>query len=118
MQQDYIFIGLLVLAAALLPIAGLGTAWLLRPHRPSRLKKTTYECGIETIGDTWVQFKVSYYIYALVFVIFDVEAIFLLPIAVALNQVSFYALLWAIVFILLLADGLAYAWRKGALDWI
>lgn len=118
MEQDYIFIGILVLAAALLPIAGLGTAAILRPKRPNPLKQTTYECGIETIGDTWVQFKVSYYIYALVFVIFDVEAIFLLPIAVALNQVSFYALLWAIVFIILLADGLVYAWRKGALDWI
>jgi NADH-quinone oxidoreductase subunit A len=118
MQSDYIFIGILVLGAALLPVAGLGTAWLLRPHKPNALKKSTYECGIETIGETWVQFKVSYYIYALVFVIFDVEAIFLLPIAVALNQVSFYGLLWAIIFIALLVDGLVYAWRKGALNWI
>ena len=118
MQREFIFIGILVLAAALLPVAGLGVAWLLRPHRPNKLKQTTYECGIETIGDTWVQFKVSYYIYALIFLIFDVEAIFLFPIAVALKQVSFYALLWAIVFILLLADGLVYAWRKGALSWI
>ena len=118
MAQEFGFVALLGLITFTIPVATLIIAFFLRPKKSNPAKQQTYESGIETIGDTWVQFKVSYYIYALIFVIFDVEAIFLLPIAVALNQVSFYALLWAIVFIVLLADGLVYAWRKGALDWI
>jgi NADH-quinone oxidoreductase subunit A len=72
---------------------------------------------MQTIGETWVRFKVQYYIYALIFVVFDIEAIFLFPFAVALNQLPLYALVWVIIFILLLFDGLLYAWRKGALHW-
>jgi len=60
MQNEYIFIGILALCAVLLPVGGLGMAWMMRPHKPNPVKSSTYECGIETIGDTWVQFKVSY----------------------------------------------------------
>ena len=81
------------------------------------IEKWLPDAGIETIGDTWVQFKAQYYIYAIVFVVFDIEAIFLLPFAVALRQLPLYALIWAIIFILLLLDGLLYGWRKGALHW-
>ncbi|HHJ06194.1 MAG TPA: NADH-quinone oxidoreductase subunit A [Anaerolineae bacterium] len=118
MQNEFLFVGVLLLVALLLPAGGLGLAWLLRPHKPNDLKKTTYECGIETIGETWVQFKVSYYIYALIFVVFDVEAVFLFPWAVAYNQLPLYALLEVIIFIAILVFALAYAWRKGALKWI
>jgi NADH-quinone oxidoreductase subunit A len=69
------------------------------------------------VGDTWVQFKVQYYIFALVFVVFDVETIFLFPFAVAYGQVSLFAVLEVVFFILILAGGLFYAWRKGALEW-
>ncbi|MBE7551082.1 MAG: NADH-quinone oxidoreductase subunit A [Anaerolineales bacterium] len=92
-------------------------AWALRPKKPNPAKQETYESGIETIGDTWVQFKAQYYIYAIIFVVFDVEAVFLFPFAVALNQLPLYTLIWATVFIVLLFDGLLYAWRKGAMQW-
>jgi NADH:ubiquinone oxidoreductase subunit 3 (subunit A) len=117
MLQDFEFVGVLGIITVTIPIAALLLAWALRPKKTNPLKKETYESGILTIGDTWVQFKAQYYIYAIVFVIFDVEAIFLLPFAVALNQLPLYALVWAIVFIVLLFDGLLYAWRKGALHW-
>ena len=91
--------------------------WLLGPKKPNPLKQATYECGIETVGDTWIQFKVQYYIYALVFVIFDVEAVFLFPIAAAYDQLAWFGVGAAALFIILLADGLVYAWGKGALEW-
>ena len=90
---------------------------ILGPKKSNSVKNSTYECGIETVGDTWVQFKVQYYIFALVFVIFDVETVFLFPFAVAYGQVSFFAVLEVVFFILILAGGLYYAWRKGALEW-
>jgi len=117
MLQDFEFIGILGLITISIPILSLTIAWLLRPKKPNPLKSQTYESGIETIGDTWVQFKVQYYIYAIIFVVFDIEAIFLLPFAVALNQLPLYTLVWVIVFMVLLFDGLLYAWRKGALHW-
>jgi NADH-quinone oxidoreductase subunit A len=115
--SEFTFVGILILVAALLPIAGLGLAWLIRPKKPNPVKQSTYECGIETIGDAWVQFRAQYYIYALVFVVFDIEAVFLLPWAVAYNQLSLFALVEAVIFILILVLALAYAWRKGALRW-
>lgn len=118
MQNPYIFVGILVLSALLLPVVGLGVAWFLRPHKPNPFKQATYECGIEPIGDAWVQFKVSYYIYALIFLVFDVEAVFLFPWAVAYNFLPLYALLEVIIFVLILFFALVYAWRKGALKWI
>lgn len=117
MLQDFEFIGVLGFITLTIPIVTLIIAWLLRPKKPNPAKKQTYESGVETIGDTWVQFKVQYYIYALIFVVFDVEAVFLLPVAVALRQLPLYALIWIVVFIALLADALLYAWRKGALHW-
>jgi NADH-quinone oxidoreductase subunit A len=117
MLSEFTFVGILLVAAMLLPAAGLGLSWLIRPKKPNPIKKSTYECGIETIGDTWVQFKAQYYIYALVFVVFDIEAIFLLPWAVAYDKLELYALVEAVVFIVILALALVYAWRKGALRW-
>jgi NADH-quinone oxidoreductase subunit A len=117
MLENFEFIGILGLITISIPILSLTVAWALRPKKPNPLKSQTYESGIQTIGDTWVQFKAQYYIYAIIFVVFDLEAVFLLPFAVALNQLPLYALIWAIIFILLLFDGLLYAWRKGALRW-
>ncbi len=117
MLQEFEFIGMLGAITLTIPIVTLLIAWLLRPQKPNPAKQETYESGIQPIGDAWVQFKAQYYIYAIVFVVFDVEAIFLFPIAVALRQLPLFGLVWLIVFILLLVDGLLYGWRKGALHW-
>ena len=117
MLKDFEFIGVLGFITLTIPIVTLLIAWALRPKKPNPAKQETYESGIETIGDTWVQFKAQYYIYAIAFVVFDVEAIFLFPFAVALRQLPLFSIIWATVFIVLLFDGLLYAWRKGALHW-
>jgi NADH:ubiquinone oxidoreductase subunit 3 (subunit A) len=117
MLQEFEFIAVLGVITLTIPIVTLLIARFLRPKKPNAIKRQTYESGMEAIGDAWVQFKAQYYIYAIVFVVFDVEAIFLFPFAVALRQLPMYALVWAIVFIILLVDGLLYGWRKGALHW-
>lgn len=117
MLNNWLFVGLLVIVAAGLPAAVLVIARLLAPRKPSIPKLETYECGMETVGDTWVQFKVQYYVYALVFLIFDVEIIFLYPWAVAFDKLPLLGVIAGVLFIFLLADGLIYAWRKGALEW-
>ncbi len=117
MVQEFEFVGMLGFITFTIPIVTLIIAWLLRPKKSNPAKQETYESGIKTIGETWVQFKAQYYIYAIIFVVFDVEAIFLLPFAVVIRQLPFYAIMWATIFIILLMDGLLYAWRKGALHW-
>ncbi len=118
MLNDWMFIGLFLIVAAALPGAAIWIAGVLGPHKPNRLKDETYECGVETVGETWIQFKAQYYIFGLVFLIFDVETVFLYPWAVAIKQVPLFAVLEGILFILILAGGLVYAWRKGALEWV
>ena len=117
MLSDYSFIGLFVVVALIFPFVALGLAYLLRPKKPNPVKTDTYECGLQTIGDTWVQFRAQYYIYALVFVVFDIEAAFLFPWAVAYHKVGLWALFEALVFLAILTVGLVYTWRKGALQW-
>jgi len=116
--QSYGVIGVFAIVAILFPLVALAIAWLVRPKKPNPLKKSTYECGMETFGDTWVQFRVQYYLYALVFVLFDIETVFLLPWAVVYNQLGLFALVEMLLFIALLVVGLVYAWRKGALEWL
>jgi NADH:ubiquinone oxidoreductase subunit 3 (subunit A) len=115
--SQYAFVGILALICFALPIIGLLMAWLLRPKKPNPAKNATYECGMETIGDTWVQFKAQYYLYALIFVVFDVEAIFVFPWAVAYDQLKLYAFVEMVLFVAILLGGLGYAWRKKALEW-
>lgn len=117
MQSQYLFVAIFVLIALAVPIIGLVVAWALRPKKPNPIKNATYECGLETIGETWVQFKAQYYLYALVFVVFDVEAAFIFPWAVAYHKLGLYALIEMVLFVLILLGGLLYAWRKGALEW-
>lgn len=117
MLSDYAFLGLLLIAAVLFPLAAMFMAFLIRPKKPGPIKKSTYECGLETIGETWVRFRVQYYIYALVFVIFDIETVFLYPWAVAYNQLGLFALVEMFIFLGILVGGLLYAWRKGVLEW-
>ena len=115
--NEWAFVGLFLAIAGILPGAPILLGWLLGPRKPNPVKTDTYECGIETIGDTWVQFKVQYYIFALVFVIFDVEMLFLLPWAVAYNRLDMFAFVAMTIFILLLTIDLFILWRKGALEW-
>jgi len=118
MLGDWMYIGLFFLIAPFLPAVAIAMAGILGPKKPNKIKSTTYECGIETVGETWVQFKAQYYVFALIFLIFDVETVFLYPWAVAFNQISLFGVLEAILFVAILAAGLVYAWRKGALEWI
>lgn len=115
--NEWIFIGLFFLLAGVFPAAPIIIAQILRPRKPNKVKLETYECGIETKGDAWVQFKVQYYLYALVFLVFDVEMVFLFPWAVASNGLPLFALLQILIFVGLLGLGLVYDWRKGALEW-
>ncbi len=118
MQTDWVFIGIFLLIGLLFPAVPLILSYFLGPKKPNAMKYETYECGIETVGETWVQFKVQYYIFALVFVVFDVETVFLFPWAVAFKVMPFFMVLEGVLFIVLLAGGLLYAWRKGALQWV
>ncbi len=118
MFSDWQFIAIFVVLSPIFPLLPVAVNRLLGPQRPNPIKQETYECGIETVGDTWVQFKVQYYIYALVFVVFDIEAVFLFPIASAYNQLGLFAVLEVVLFVVLLATGLAYAWSRGVLEWV
>jgi NAD(P)H-quinone oxidoreductase subunit 3 len=109
-------LGFLIICG-LVPVLALVTSNLLRPHRQGVERRTTYESGMEPLGGAWIQFNIRYYMFALVFVIFDVETVFLYPWAVAFNQLGLLAFLEALVFIAILVIALVYAWRKGALEW-
>ena len=117
MQSDWLYIGLFLVIGALVPTAAIVTSSILSPKKPNHIKQSTYECGMETVGENWVQFKAQYYVFALVFLVFDVETVFLFPWAVALGKLALYAVIEGIVFILILIAGLVFAWRKGMLEW-
>lgn len=118
MLNDWIFIGIFLLLAPVFPALALLIPRLIAPRKPNPLKTETYECGIETYGETWVQFKAQYYIFALVFLIFDIEVVFLYPWAVAFDQLPMFAVLEGVLFIMILLAGLFYIWRKGVLEWV
>src|SRR5574342_13656 len=117
MQNEWLYIGLFLIVGVALPAAALVMAWLISPKKPNPIKQSTYECGMETVGEAWVQFKAQYYIFALVFLVFDVETVFLFPWAVKLGALGLFAVIEGIVFILILVAGLVYTWRKGMLEW-
>jgi NADH-quinone oxidoreductase subunit A len=93
-------------------------ARLIRPAHPYKAKNQSYESAEKPIGDAWVQFNNRFYIFALMFVVFDVEAVFLFPWAVAFGQLGLYALIEMVIFIAVLLFGLLYAWKKGVLKWV
>ncbi|GAB1422648.1 NADH-quinone oxidoreductase subunit A [Anaerolineales bacterium] len=115
--NNWAFVGVFVAIAWVLPLLPIVVAALLNPKKPNVLKSQTYECGVETVGDTWVQFKIQYYLYGLIFLVFDVEMVFLFPWAVAYKQLSWFGFFAGFLFIFLLTDALIYAWRKGVLEW-
>ena len=117
MLENYGFILILSVLAFILPTVAILLGWILGPRRPDPVKSATYESGVETIGDTWVQFRAQYYLIGLIFLIFDVEVIFLFPIALAYDRLSLFGVISTIVFVVILLLGLFLEWRKGALEW-
>ncbi len=92
--------------------------WLIRPSRFSEEKLTTYECGENPQGSAWIQFNIRFYVFALIFVVFDVETVFLLPWAVVYKEIGPLAFAEGLVFISILVVALVYVWRKGDLEWV
>mgnify|MGYP003970696909 CR=1 FL=1 len=115
--MNYIFILLFFLVGLLLVGSGLLVSRLMAPQNPSETKASPYECGEDTIGETWIRFGANYYIFALLFLLFSVEAAFLLPWAYVFKQVGVVALIEGGIFIFILFLGLVYAWKKGVLEW-
>ena len=111
-----VVLAVLVAGAGLVAVA-FGAARLIAPHHPITSKLTTYECGIDPVGEGWSQSQVRYYIYGFLFVIFDVESVFLFPWARVFVSLGYTAVVEMAIFILILAVGLLYAWRKGVLEW-
>lgn len=119
--DPYLFIVIFAGVALVFPLGPLALAWLwhkcFQPGKPGADKNATYECGIESTGDAHVQFRSQYYVYAIIFLIFDVEAVFLVPFAVAFTGLPVGAFIAMLVFLLLLIEGLIWAWGKGCLNW-
>jgi len=120
-NDTYLPIVVLLLGAIGFAVAPLLLAWLwakkFSPSKPGHDKNAIYECGLEATGDAWVQFKPGYYLYAILFLVFDVEAVFLLPFATAFTRLPLGACLAMLVFLLLLVEGLAWACQKKVLAW-
>jgi NADH-quinone oxidoreductase subunit A len=115
--NNYVIVAIFIGLGIFLPVAALTIGRILRPNKPYHEKLTTYESGNDPIGGSQVRFNVRYYIFALMFVIFDVETVFLYPWAVAHKSLGLFALIEMLVFVLLLIVGLIYAWRKKVLRW-
>lgn len=119
--HPHAFLVLFLGVAVAFPLLMLGVArlWVIcyQPAKPSALKNATYECGLESTGESWIQFKAHYYLYAILFLVFDVEVLFLLPFAVNFTELPTGALVAMLIFILLLAEGLVWAWQRGHLEW-
>ena len=122
MLTNYGYIGLYLVAAVLFTLLMLGIPIILRllkvvPHHPNHMKNATFECGVETIGKTWVQFNFRYYFYALVFLALDVLVVFLYPWAVGLKKLGYTGLIGILIVIFIVTVGYIYALKKKALEW-
>src|SRR5438477_1675208 len=119
--HPYSFIVIFVGVALVFPIMPLILAWMWRrffqPPKPGVQKNATYECGIESLGEAQIQFRSQYYLYAIIFLIFDVEVVFLVWFAVEFTGLAIGGFVWILIFLLLLIEGLIWAWGKGCLNW-
>ena len=116
--RSYLTVAIFAGAAVLLVALMMGLGALLRPKRPQPQKYIAYESGVDPVGGGWSQSQIRYYVFALLFVMFDVEAVFLFPWAVGVRELGTFGLVEAATFVLILALGLLYAWRKGVLRWV
>jgi NADH-quinone oxidoreductase subunit A len=135
MENNYNIVFLFLLAGAAMGLTGMGLATLIRPHKPNDIKLETYECGPATIGKSWIQYNFRFYTYVLVFLLFDVEVVYLIPWAHVFKDIKDNGLIYKgmeilpkevsglfiftemLVFLLILIIGLIYAWKKGGLSW-
>jgi NADH-quinone oxidoreductase subunit A len=117
MLTDFGFILLYFIIGFVFVGIGILTAAVLRPSHPNPIKNSTYECGEEPMGGAWIKFNIRFYVLALIFLLFDVEVVFLLPWAVVYKQLGWFAFIEMIVFVVILLAGLAYVWAKGDLSW-
>ncbi|MBO8451480.1 MAG: NADH-quinone oxidoreductase subunit A [Bacteroidetes bacterium] len=116
-MNNFVLLVVVIIIAILIVAAAIGIAKLIAPRSYNPQKGEAYECGIPTRGKSWMQFKVGYYLFAILFLMFDVETVFLFAWAVVVQDLGIYGLLSVLFFLLILVLGLAYAWRKGALEW-
>ena len=122
MLANYGYIGLFLIVAILFAVSTLLIPVTLRflkiiPQKPNPIKSSTFECGMETVGKSWVQFNFRYYFYALMFIALDVLVVFIYPWAVDLRRVGYLGLIVIVVFIFIILVGYIYAWRKRVLEW-
>ncbi len=117
MLSQFGIILLFFIVAAMFVVGGMFGARLLRPSRPNAEKLSTYECGEEPIGDSWVKFNIRFYVVALIFLIFDVEVVFLFPWALVYQKLGMFAFIEMMIFLAILIAGYIYVWVKGDLDW-
>ncbi|MEX0864754.1 MAG: NADH-quinone oxidoreductase subunit A [Acidimicrobiia bacterium] len=115
--ESYLTVGAFAALGAVLVLVMLGVASVLRPTNPSATKQMTYECGVDPVGSGWSQIYVRYYVFGLLFLIFDVEAVFIFPWAIIVEQLGVFGLVEMLAFIAILVLGLVYAVRKGVLKW-
>jgi NADH-quinone oxidoreductase subunit A len=115
--NNYVVVAIFIALGILLPVVALTVGRLLRPNKPTDPKRTTYESGNEPVGEGQVRFNIRYYLFALMFVIFDVETVFLYPWAVAYNKLGLFVLVEMFIFAAMLLVGLLYAWKKKVLKW-
>ncbi|MDI3327832.1 MAG: NADH-quinone oxidoreductase subunit A [Alicyclobacillaceae bacterium] len=115
--NSYLFVLVFLALGIALPAAALTIGRWLRPHNPYREKLTPYESGVEPFGDAHVRYNARYYLFALLFVVFDVEILFLYPWAVGFHELGLFGLVEALIFMAMLVIGLVYAWRKKVLEW-
>lgn len=117
MSETYLFLGIFFIAALTVPLLPIVLARFVAPKKPGQVKREPYECGMEVTGDAWVQFRIQYYVFAILFVVFDVEALFLFPWALVFKSAGWAGVGAIGLFIGILAFGLIYAWQEGALEW-
>lgn len=110
-------LGIFLIVVIIFPVTALIPAFLLQPRQPTKEKLIPYECGVDTVGKTYVQYRAGYFLYALIFLLFDIETVFLYPWAVRFGHLGLFALIEMFIFVGILGLGLWYAWKKGALTW-
>jgi len=117
-RLDWLYVAVFTVVGTIMAALPLAVVWLLAPRVNLPQKRMTYESGVVPFGQAWAQFNIRYYLFALIFVLFEVEVIYLFPWAVIFRQLGAVAFVEAVLFIVILGIGLLYAWRKGALEWV
>ncbi len=116
--EGYVYAAVAAIIAALFGLVVYGIVRIVAPSRPYAEKRTTYECGVAPIGEPWIPFRIQYYVFALLFLIFDIETIFIFPWAIIYRKLGWFGWLEMLVFVVILLFGLVYAWVRKVLKWV